>query len=47
MIERLIRVDPSERMTTDEMNESFWEWFTGEGTKVSMVETTYVTNTTQ
>lgn len=27
VIERLVRVNPLERMSTLEMNESFWEWF--------------------
>lgn len=43
MIERLVRVNPLERMSTAEMNESFWEWFVGEG---QCTENTFLTNNT-
>lgn len=43
VIERLVRVNPLERMSTAEMNESFWEWFAGEG---QCAENTFLTNNT-
>lgn len=41
-----MRVNPLERMTCEEMNETFWEWFTSESAGGGKHETTYVTSHT-
>jgi hypothetical protein len=46
VIERLIKVNPLERMSTLEMNEPFWEWFMGEGKGGYVGEGTVPTNLT-
>ena len=43
VIERLIRVDPMERMPATEMRESFWEWLMGEKPCNTEVLTTNLT----
>jgi serine/threonine protein kinase len=47
VIERLIRVNPLERMSTLNMNESFWEWFMSDSNPAPLAEpTTAATNLT-